>query len=48
MDNLEIWKDINGYEGYYQVSNIGRVKSLARVIEYRKGIYGKRNYFKNI
>lgn len=24
----EIWKDINGYEGIYQVSNIGRVKSL--------------------
>jgi hypothetical protein len=42
MDNLEIWKDINGYEGYYQVSNIGRVKSLARVIEYRKGIYGNK------
>jgi hypothetical protein len=24
----EIWKDINGYEGYYQVSNLGRIKSL--------------------
>ena len=24
----EIWKDIEGYEGLYQVSNIGRVKSL--------------------
>ena len=24
----EIWKDIEGYEGYYQVSNMGRVKSL--------------------
>lgn len=24
----EIWKDINGYEGLYQVSNMGRVKSL--------------------
>ena len=24
----EIWKDIEGYEGYYQVSNYGRVKSL--------------------
>ena len=28
--NKEIWKDIKGYEGIYQVSNIGRVKSLAR------------------
>ena len=26
----EIWKDIEGYEGYYQVSNLGRVKSLDR------------------
>ena len=24
----EIWKDVPGYEGLYQVSNIGRVKSL--------------------
>ena len=24
----EIWKDIEGFEGYYQVSNMGRVKSL--------------------
>ena len=26
----EIWKDIQGYEGLYQVSNLGRVKSLRR------------------
>ena len=24
----EIWKDVEGYEGCYQVSNLGRVKSL--------------------
>jgi hypothetical protein len=28
MKEKEIWKDIEGYEGYYQVSNLGRVKSL--------------------
>lgn len=28
MKNKEIWKDIEGYEGDYQVSNFGRVKSL--------------------
>lgn len=28
----EIWKDIPGYEGYYQVSNIGRVKGLERKV----------------
>jgi len=26
----EIWKDAFGYEGLYQVSNLGRVKSLER------------------
>ena len=26
----EVWKDIKGYEGRYQVSNLGRVKSLDR------------------
>lgn len=33
MDEVEeIWKDIPGYEGLYQVSNMGRVKSLSRVV----------------
>lgn len=27
---MEEWRDIDGYEGYYQVSNYGRVKSLPR------------------
>lgn len=27
----EVWKDIEGYEGLYQVSNLGRVRSLDRV-----------------
>lgn len=26
---MEIWKDVKGYEGIYQVSNQGRVKALA-------------------
>ena len=30
----EIWKDIEGYEGHYQVSNLGRVKSLEREESY--------------
>ncbi len=29
----EIWKDIDGYEGYYQVSNLGNVKSVDRYIK---------------
>ena len=27
---IEIWTDIKGYEGLYQVSNLGRVKSLPK------------------
>ena len=33
----EIWKDIPNYEGLYQVSNLGRVKSLDREIVRRDG-----------
>lgn len=32
----EVWKDIKGYEGYYQVSNLGNVRSLDRTYP-RKG-----------
>lgn len=39
---MEIWKDIKGYEGLYQVSNFGRVKSLSKKLlvnnQYRKNI----------
>lgn len=29
---METWKNIKGYEGLYQVSNMGRVKSLERKV----------------
>lgn len=29
----EIWKDIEGYEGLYQVSNLGRVRSIDRYVD---------------
>ena len=32
----EIWKDIPNYEGLYQISNFGRVKSLPRMMKNRK------------
>lgn len=35
---MEIWKDIPGYEGSYQVSSRGRIKSLSRIM-YRRGKY---------
>jgi hypothetical protein len=28
----EVWKDIENYEGLYQVSSIGRIKSLERTV----------------
>lgn len=30
----EIWKPVPGYEGKYEVSNMGRVRSLDRTLEY--------------
>lgn len=33
----EIWKDIPGFEGEYQVSNLGRVKGLERIIKRKDG-----------
>jgi hypothetical protein len=29
----EIWKDIENFEGRYQISNLGRVKSLPRIVK---------------
>ena len=33
----EIFKDIKGYEGYYQISNFGRIKSLSRKLSFGNG-----------
>lgn len=35
----EIWKDIKNYEGRYQISNMGRVKSLFRKVKTVSGYY---------
>ena len=32
----EIWEDIEGYEGLYQVSNLGRIRSLNRIVPRNK------------
>lgn len=34
----EVWKDIEGFEGCYQVSNFGRVKSLERHVRKSNGV----------
>jgi len=33
----EEWKDIKGYEGLYQISNLGNVKSLSRKVKHYMG-----------
>jgi hypothetical protein len=42
MEN-EIWRPIKGYEGLYEVSNFGRIKSVERIIRSGKG-YGCHKY----
>lgn len=34
---MEIWKPIKDYEGFYEVSNFGRVRSLDREVEGKNG-----------
>ena len=33
MDDTEIWKAVPGYEGLYEVSDLGRVRSVDRFYE---------------
>lgn len=39
MTELELWLDVVGYEGLYQVSNLGRVRSLDRGMYVRQDRY---------
>lgn len=41
MDGLEIWRPIRGYEGLYEVSNLGQVKRLTQFVD---NIRGKQRY----
>lgn len=43
---MENWKDIKGFEGYYQVSDLGRVKSLEKKYDQKikGGLIAKRIY----
>ena len=44
---MEIWKDITGYEGLYQVSNLGRIKSKRKILKPIDGEYLKVGLSKN-
>jgi len=37
MEDIEVWRDINGFEGLYQVSNLGRVRSITKTITSKNG-----------
>lgn len=40
---MEVWKDISGYLGYYEVSNYGRVRSKERKIVRKDGVIQTRH-----
>lgn len=35
---MENWKDVIGYKGVYQVSDLGNVKSLSRIVKFNSGL----------
>lgn len=35
---MEIWKDVPGFEGCYQASDLGRIKSLKRIVISKRGV----------
>ena len=37
MENKEIWKDVPTFEGLYQVSSLGNVRSLDRIVVDKRG-----------
>lgn len=41
----EIWKDIQGYEGLYQVSNLGRIKTFSKFNNTKKEIMKQKLLF---
>ena len=38
MFENEEWRDIPGYEGFYQASNKGRIRSVERIVKCREGV----------
>ena len=43
----EIWKDVVGYEGLYQVSNLGQVKTHQKILKQYGDRYSRVGLYKN-
>lgn len=39
---MEIWKDVIGFESYYQISNFGNVRSKDRLVKCRNNSFAKK------
>ena len=37
MNNEELWKDITGFEGFYQISSLGNIQTKDRYVKCRDG-----------
>lgn len=44
MEPVELFKPVVGYEGYYEVSNLGRVKRLPREVTWLSTKNGRSHY----
>lgn len=44
---IEIWKDVAGYEGLYEVSNLGKVRTHKNKVTYSE-LHGKRHWKQRI
>lgn len=42
---MEIWKRIEGYKPIYEISNLGRVRSISRVTPNARGLYVRKEKF---
>ena len=45
---VEIWKPIKGYEGYYEISNLGRIKSVERYVKQGNSMRHVKESFKKL
>ena len=43
---IEVWKNVKGFEGAYQVSNMGRVKTLSRTVSNGKAMINSEKCYK--